>query len=147
MRHGLAESYAGSDFERSLTVMGRAEVDNVIQQLMADDSSVKPTMMLASPYKRTQQTAQIAHRRLGLTLPFETEDMLVHTASEKVLGDYLLACDLDNLIIVSHMPIVACLCRYLSSSLSVMSFKTAQIVKLTIQEGTATIDKSYLPQT
>jgi len=125
------------------------QVEDVIHQLLSDvekSPKPKPCYMLASPFRRAQQTAQIAHKLLGLDLELETEEMLVHSADEKVLGDYLLASNFNNLMIVSHMPIVACLCHYLSPSSQVIGFKTAQIAKLSIDDAkNVVIDKVYLP--
>jgi phosphohistidine phosphatase len=148
MRHGQAEGFMDTDFNRALTSRGQQQVEDVIQQLISDpENEIKPSDMLASPFVRTQQTAKIAYDLLNIQTPLETEEMLVHSASEKVLGDYLLACDYENLIIVSHMPIVACLCHYLSPNIKIMGFSTAQIVQLSFNsERKACMTKSYLPR-
>lgn len=129
MRHGLAVDQFESDFTRALSTTGEKQIESVLQQLL-ESSSERPTFMLVSPFARTQSTAKIAHKKLALNQPFETEDLLVHFADYKLLGDFLLACEHENLMIVSHMPIVAQLCQYLSPGCEVFSFQTAQCVRM-----------------
>jgi phosphohistidine phosphatase len=129
MRHGLAESQFESDFTRPLSKVGVLQTENTISQLMAN-SDVLPTQMLASPLARTQSTAKIAHLKLNLQQPFKTDSSLVHSADHRLLGDYLLASDYQNLIIVSHMPVVAYLVQYLVPQSEMMGFQTAQIAHL-----------------
>jgi phosphohistidine phosphatase len=161
MRHGLAKSEFSSDFERELSATGENEALRVVEQMLEQETEL-PQQMLVSPFKRTQQTANIVYKNLKIQAPFETEDMLVHFADAKLLGDYLLACGHKNLMIVSHMPIVAALCQYLVADCKIYAFATAQVVKLsfdmpvssseltsvqktqTLTAGKATIEKIYL---
>jgi len=83
-----------------------------------------------SPFKRTLSTADIAYEMLPMKKPYKTDEMLVHFADHKILGDYLLACGYEKLLIVSHMPIVARLCQYLSPNCEIFGFETAQLVRL-----------------
>jgi len=149
MRHGLAVDQFESDFTRELSNVGALQAKSVAEQLLNEADDL-PTDMLVSPFCRTQSTAKIVHEVLGLTKPFETEDMLVHFADHKILGDYLLASSYRNLIIVSHMPIVAYLCQYLSPNCGINGFQTAQMVKLIFEtdESNNTIGRVshiYLP--
>jgi len=150
MRHGLAVDHFDSDFSRQLSDVGSLQVFDVVQQLIQDSDKL-PTDMLVSPFARTQSTAQIVHQKLALAHPFKTEEMLVHFADHKILGDYLLASDYKDLMIVSHMPIVANLCQYLSSGCEVFGFKTAQLVRMDFVQNShnllvGKIGKVYLPQ-
>lgn len=132
MRHGLAESEFDSDFNRALSAIGRREAESVANQMMLSQNL--PTEMLVSPFRRTQETAQVVHKILAIDKPFETEEMLVHFADHRVLGDYLLSSDKSSLIIVSHMPIVAKLCQYLCPSSNIFGFQTAQVVRLEFEQ-------------
>ena len=129
MRHGLAVDQFESDFTRALSAIGKEQARCVAQQIK-NSSSTLPTQMLVSPFARTQATAKIVHNELALTEPFETEEMLVHFADHKLLGDFLLATDYSDLMIVSHMPIVAHLCQYIAPSSSIQGFQTAQVVRI-----------------
>ena len=129
MRHGLAESNFQEDFSRKLSNIGAQEVESVSEQIKLD-GGVQPLNILASPFARTQSTAQIVHSHLGIKNNIQTDEMLVHFADHRVLGEYLLNCNFEYLIIVSHMPIVAYLCRYLCSDGELGGFQTAQTVRL-----------------
>jgi len=140
MRHGLAEAQFDTDFHRALSETGKQQVEDSIQQLLdaqvLNTKKVLPIDMLVSPFQRTLSTANIVHRMLSLNKPYQTDEMLVHFADHKVLGDFLLASDYEKLLIVSHMPIVAHLCQYLSPSCDIFGFQTAQIVRLDFDKTT-----------
>ena len=147
MRHGLAEDSFDSDFTRPLSKIGELQAADVTGQLI-DESDQLPRDMLVSPFSRTQSTAKIVHNKLGLSHPFETDEMLVHFGDHKVLGDFLLASPYRDLIIVSHMPIVARLCQYLAPGCEIYGFQTAQIVRLDFDNSPnniARVGKIYLP--
>ena len=147
MRHGLAEDSFDSDFTRALSKVGELQAASVTEQLVKDSDSL-PTDMLVSPFSRTQSTAKIVHNKLGMSHPFETDEMLVHFADHKILGDYLLTSSYRDLIIVSHMPIVAYLCQYLAPGCEIHGFQTAQIVRLDFEDTVdrmAHVSKIYLP--
>ena len=144
MRHGLAEAEFDSDFNRALSEVGAQQARDITNQLK--QAADQPQEMLVSPFRRTQDTAKIVHQGLGIAQPFETEDMLVHFADHKILGDYLLACNKPSLMIVSHMPIVARLTQYLDPGCEIFGYQTAQTVKLDFAEdGKAKVTKVYLP--
>jgi phosphohistidine phosphatase len=150
MRHGLAESQFSDDFSRQLSPVGREQALDVSRQIKADTHSL-PTHMIASPFARTQATAKVVHAALEIVPPFETDDMLVHFADHKTLGDFLLACEYESLIIVSHMPIVGYLCQYLAPGCEIFGFQTAQVVRLGIEHSGSSaplvhVEKTYLPK-
>jgi len=149
MRHGLAVDQFESDFTRALSAVGESQAESIAQQMLAQADDL-PTDMLVSPFSRTQSTAEIVHKKLDLKHPFETEDMLVHFADHKILGDYLLASSYRKLMIVSHMPIVAHLCRYLAPNCGINGFQTAQTVKMIFEQDSSNniigrVSQIYLP--
>jgi phosphohistidine phosphatase len=144
MRHGLAVDQFDSDFTRALSKTGKVQAENIGEQLLKDCDEL-PQRMLVSPFRRTQETAQIVHAALKLKDPFETEDMLVHFGDPRLLGDYLLSLNEERVMIVSHMPIVAQLCEYLAPGCGVYGFQTAQVVKLNAATSTTlAFAKSFL---
>lgn len=146
MRHGLAEDQFDSDFNRALSQVGQVQAREVAEQLLQEAPDL-PSKMMASPFRRTQETAQIVHQQLQLSIPIETEKMMVHFADHKILGDFLMECGFEKLIIVSHMPIVARLCQYLSPACNIYDFQTAQVVKFNFDPGgLAKVAKIYLPE-
>ncbi|MCF6193881.1 MAG: histidine phosphatase family protein [Kangiellaceae bacterium] len=136
MRHGLAVEQFETDFSRALSKTGELQADNVAEQLLAAKSSL-PTEMLVSPFARTISTANIVHRKLALKNSYKTDEMLVHFADHKILGDFLLASEYQHLLIVSHMPIVARLCQYLAPACEIYGFQTAQVVRLDFEQTTS----------
>ena len=145
MRHGLAVDQYQTDFDRALSKTGEMQARDVSQQLLERGSPL-PTGMLVSPFARTISTANIVHQELSLQMDYETDEMLVHFADHKILGDFLLASQYKKLLIVSHMPIVARLCQYLSPKYEVYGFKTAQIVRLDFEDAEAKLALTIVPR-
>ena len=75
LRHGEAEPQAASDAARELTAHGRKEVQQAAAQLAG-----RPlTAIVASPYVRAQQTAELVRSELGLTGKINTVALsLIH---------------------------------------------------------------------
>lgn len=144
MRHGLAESDFDTDFNRALSEVGAVEAKNVAEQML-DFADALPEKMLVSPFRRTQETANIVHKTLGLDTPFETEELLVHFADHQLLAAFLLDRPEKKIMVVSHMPIVARLCQYLAPDSQIYGFQTAQAVRLDFNsQGRAKLIKSFL---
>jgi len=144
MRHGLAENKFESDFTRALSEVGKKQAESVAKQLIQNEKSL-PKKMLVSPFKRTQETANVVHSFLGLSEPFENEELLVHFADPKILGDFLITSGHEELIVISHMPIVAELCQYIQPGCDIYGFQTAQVVKFEFDlDGVASMEKIYL---
>ena len=64
LRHGIAEESAvgGRDSDRALTAEGRDKLRRVLKRAHA--GGVRPGVILASPYKRAMETAQMAAETL-----------------------------------------------------------------------------------
>ena len=150
LRHGLAADQFDTDFNRALSEKGETQVKSSIRQLIETEKTL-PLDMLVSPFKRTLSTANITYDMLPMQKPYKTDEMLVHFADHKILGDYLLASGYKNLIIVSHMPIVARLCQYLSPNCDIFGFETAQLVRLDFDNNDksssfATVGNTIVPR-
>lgn len=107
VRHGQAEPNKGDDAARSLTSLGESQVSELWNALQ--ERGVKPSRIVASPFKRTQQTAAL----IAAFYP----DVIVETA-QVLTGDNLPEDvfawlqeqpEKDGLVLVSHMPLVAIL--------------------------------------
>nr|WP_239482210.1 phosphohistidine phosphatase SixA [Pseudomonas insulae] len=101
LRHGEAEPVARTDAERHLTQRGRKEV-----KLSAAQLEGRPlAAILASPYVRAQQTAEIVREVLGVRLPITTVPWLTPDSSPaealRELDAYA-----GELLLVSHNPFV-----------------------------------------
>jgi len=147
MRHGLAENQFETVFSRALSATGEKQALSVTQQLLKTEGAL-PSKMLVSPFQRTQETADIVHKALGLTEAYKNEELLVHFADHRLLADFLMASQYDNLIVISHMPIVAELCQYMVAGCDIYGFQTAQMVRIEFDDNqTAKISDIYLPKT
>ena len=107
LRHGEAESHAPSDAQRNLTERGREEVLHSAAHLIGQPISA----IIASPYVRAQQTAQLVREALGFvpeirTVPWLTPDGNPLQVLEKLDTD-------DNVLLVSHQPLVGDLISFL----------------------------------
>lgn len=107
LRHGEAEAHAASDAERNLTEHGRGEVLRSAAHLIGQPISA----IIASPYVRAQQTAQLVREALGFepqihTVPWLTPDSSPLQVLEKLDTD-------DDVLLVSHQPLVGSLISFL----------------------------------
>ena len=107
LRHGEAEAHAPSDAQRNLTEHGRAEVLRSAAHLIGQPLSA----IIASPYVRAQQTAQLVREALGFepdirTVPWLTPEGNPVQVLEKLDTD-------DNVLLVSHQPLVGSLISFL----------------------------------
>ncbi|WP_409284195.1 phosphohistidine phosphatase SixA [Pseudomonas protegens] len=100
LRHGQAESHAASDDQRNLTAHGRQEVLGSAAQLIGQPISA----IIASPYVRAQQTAQLVRQALGFEGEIRTVPWLTPEANPLQVLEHLDGA--DNLLLVSHQPLV-----------------------------------------
>lgn len=101
-RHGIAEDYAPSDFERNLTHKG---VERLLQQVEGlKNSGFKPDIIFSSPYNRALQTAEILAE--GLAVPLETIGLLGCGCRFSALSDFLeeRAELISSAVCVGHQP-------------------------------------------
>jgi phosphohistidine phosphatase len=105
LRHGEAHSQARSDAERELTAHGRDEVLNSAARLLG-----KPlTRIIASPYIRAQQTAELVHQVLGFSEPIVTVNWLTPDSDPRVVLSQLDHYSTEDVLLVSHQPLVGSL--------------------------------------
>ncbi|MDI5124298.1 phosphohistidine phosphatase SixA, partial [Salmonella enterica subsp. enterica serovar Montevideo] len=107
LRHGEAEGHARTDAERELTEHGRAEVLRSAAHLIGQPVDA----IIASPYVRAQQTAQLVRQALGFeadirTVPWLTPEGNPLEVLNKLDSD-------DNVLLVSHQPLVGSLISFL----------------------------------
>ncbi len=103
MRHGIAEHRAPSDAERALTAEGvqvmRREAAGLVRL------GVRPAVILASPLRRAQQTAQIVRDVLEPSVEIATCPGLAFGDHESVLIE-LGASNSPSALLVGHMPLI-----------------------------------------
>ncbi|MFO7703676.1 MAG: phosphohistidine phosphatase SixA [Halopseudomonas sp.] len=103
LRHGQAEGLATRDELRALTGKGREEV-----RLMATQLAGQPMdAILASPYLRAQQTAQVVQNQLQLRRGVTTVGWLTPDDDPRQVLDFLAERPEANVLLVSHQPLVS----------------------------------------
>jgi len=105
LRHGEAQNRARTDAERELTDNGREEVLSSAAHLLGQPLR----WIIASPYVRARQTAELVRQALGfadsvVTVPWLTPD----SDPRKVLQNLDLYAA-DDVLLVSHQPLVGSL--------------------------------------
>lgn len=107
LRHGEAEAHARTDAERNLTEHGRGEVLRSAAHLIGQPLSA----IIASPYVRAQQTAQLVREALGFvpdirTVPWLTPESSPLHVLQQLNSD-------ATVLLVSHQPLVGSLISFL----------------------------------
>ena len=113
MRHGMAEPYhVRPDEERTLVVEGQNQVQSVAQRWQTGAPAVGA--IIVSPYKRAQQTAVIVKNALGFSEALHTEPRITPEGDVQEVVQCLDQLSIENILVVSHMPLVGGLISYLT---------------------------------
>lgn len=116
VRHGEAEPNKIDDASRILTARGQAQVNELWQAL--NQRGVKINRLVASPFKRTQQTAQLI-THFYPNVEIESHPCLLSESEPQAVFDWLMEQPQeDGLVLVSHMPLVAILVGMLTDCAS-----------------------------
>ncbi len=138
MRHGEAAPAVGfdlaADVSRPLTEAGRAQVVQVINQRKSTLAEVE--LVLASPYLRARQTAQLAIDQLDVGLQLLISDCLIPDSRPSEVLAFIDQLDAGAILIASHMPLVGRLVESLSAGSGPGSMGTAWLAAL---ESEATV--------
>ncbi|WP_354624971.1 phosphohistidine phosphatase SixA [Psychromonas sp. MME2] len=136
MRHGQAEMMANSDAERPLTSLGQAESEKMATHLA--NRGVTLDAVLVSPYLRAQQTWESVR-------PFFPEVANVQTIKSLTPGgsarksvneiSALQAEGVNNLLVVSHLPLVGYIIGELVPSAGVPAFATSSVGHVEIDDN------------
>jgi phosphohistidine phosphatase len=116
MRHGPAEDRApsGRDFDRMLTQAGREVVERAARTLDRARGATR-LRVLASPFRRARETAEVVAGHLATGEPDLREDLGADADVPHALVQELLAAGADALV-VGHQPIMEELVRALIRS-------------------------------
>lgn len=132
MRHGQAEELAGRDRDRVLTVEGQLEARQMGQWLASLKGA--PRAALVSPYARARQTFELVNQSLRLpALQVTVLDELTPHGDASRIRDYLYALcqqQTEDLLVVSHMPLVSFLVELLDPRQMAPMFPTAAVARL-----------------
>ena len=133
VRHGLANwpSWQGVDAERPLNPAGIRLIRAVGPRLAS--LGLRPDLLLHSPYRRAQQTAEILAEALGATDRLQAHDGLRPGFNDKELKKLLTAhARRSELMLVGHAPDVANVLRSLTGAVS--RFKEGAAALLEVDE-------------
>ena len=114
LRHGIAEDApSGSpDSERALTREGREKLRRVLKR--AREAGVAPSLILSSPYRRAQETAEIAAETLDYHGKIVLTPALIPNASPGGIWEEIRACrGEDAVLLASHEPLMSSLLAHL----------------------------------
>jgi phosphohistidine phosphatase len=150
MRHGEAQpilEQGSTDCQRALTQQGKTEVNLVAHWFKK--KHINLNTIFVSPYVRAQQTAQIANAKI--VTKTSTLDLITPSGDAKQVHDFIdgwceqqikrtnqsvLGDDENNLLIISHMPLVSYLVAQLTQSTNAPIFATAAIAHIDYDEKT-----------
>ncbi|WP_286233159.1 phosphohistidine phosphatase SixA [Thalassotalea sediminis] len=132
MRHGQASTRATSDAERELTEKGHLEAQCMAKWL--NKNGVVIDQVFVSPFVRAQQTANTLVAALNHSAPLKTIDSITPAGDAVDVHDYIDGiCEaekLENVLIVSHMPLVSYLVEELTFDRNAPLFATASIAEI-----------------
>lgn len=149
VRHGKAEPHAASDAARALTGQGHKQARATAAWLRERFGHGKGIRVLASPYRRAQETALPIAEALGHAVHTvqditpDDDPRLALAAIEKA------GAQAEVLVVVSHMPLVAGLAAWLESG--VLGGRGFDLAEARIFEadlpgpGLATAGESFAP--
>jgi phosphohistidine phosphatase len=113
-RHGIAEDAKPGqpDSQRELTDEGRSRLADVYKRLTK--ASVKPSLILTSPYKRALQTAELAAKAMGCAVaPLTSERLVPHASPRDVWDEIRDHRESDTVMLVGHEPLFSQSISYL----------------------------------
>jgi phosphohistidine phosphatase len=127
VRHANAEwpHYVGTDFDRPLTPQGLADAGSTASAIR--DAGHRPGLLLASPAKRTMQTAGVIARTLGLPDKTVVPVGDLYNAGAETLHVELRKAFLsaDTVMLVAHNPGISELARMLTGNPGFAAFRPA----------------------
>ena len=146
MRHGPSEEHApsGRDFDRRLSVTGRAKTTAVARQLRVRGESLGH--ICSSPLVRAMETAELVAAEFG-NVDIDVREALAPSEDAYDLVLELLSGAIESVLLVSHAPDVSLLSERLLRIKVASSFGPATVVALDVMAGSATARFSIDPAT
>ncbi len=132
MRHGEAEANASTDAERELTRTGKSDNQSIARAMA--ERGLQPEIIIASPYRRAQQTAQIVQRELTKSATnspaIETSDLFTPDENVMTAIRYLATRQEQTILVVTHNPLVSGLINMICSDAGVVRMGTSSVVEI-----------------
>lgn len=105
LRHGEALPDPSNDKARVLSPKGEEDIQKLGEYLKTH--RVRFDSVYASPYKRTQQTAEILDDILKFPFSFVVDKFLVPEVISKELIEKLAMLDAKSILLVTHQPLIS----------------------------------------
>ena len=133
LRHGEAEPDATgrADRDRELTSGGKRDLKSVLQ--MARKAGVAPQMILTSPLKRAQETAEIAAEILRVKRVVETRNLLPGASPDLVWKEIGAHHKVEEILLAGHQPHVGRLAALLLEAAVMVDFKKSALMRIATQ--------------
>jgi len=136
VRHAHADwpDYTGRDFDRPLTPQGLNDAQASAAAIRA--AALRPELLIASPARRTAQTAEVIAAALALPASAVTFVEALYNAAPDVLDAELRRAfrSSPHVILVAHNPGISELARSLSNTV-LAPFRPAQWMHCPVQPG------------
>jgi phosphohistidine phosphatase len=127
LRHGKAENFARSDVERALKSRGEGQVHQIADSYL---QGIAIDSVLISPYRRAQQTADIACQYLKQPYTTSSCQLIEPESNVQAFCDFVCQLNPENLLIVSHQTFVGRLIDYLADNSLGYGMGTANLAAL-----------------
>jgi phosphohistidine phosphatase len=117
LRHGIAEEGRafGHDSDRALTPEGRDKLRRVLKR--AHEAGVRPAVIMASPYRRAWETAEMAAEALEYRGEIvKTSKLVPETSPREAWGEMGLRWNKEAMLLASHEPLMSHMAAFLLSS-------------------------------
>jgi len=132
MRHGQANPVGTNDSQRELTEQGVNEA--AIMAGWINRNRINIEQLFVSPFVRAQQTAETVTNVLEQEVASKTLNFITPSGNAKEVHDYIDGLchsqKVDNVLIVSHMPLVSYLVAELTVNQQSPIFQTAAIAQI-----------------
>ncbi len=138
-RHGIAQELGpgGRDADRALTAEGKRKLQSVLGA--ARKASVRPGLILTSPYKRAVQTAELAAQVLACPGGVLQTDALKPGASpQEAWAEIRRHRQAGRILLAGHEPLFSQLAAYLMDSPGLrVDFKKGAILRIDFETAGA----------
>jgi phosphohistidine phosphatase len=133
--HAKMQNPPVTDFERPLSRRGKSEAKETA--LLLREQGLTPDLMIASPAKRTLQTAQILVRELQIPERHLRHDETLYLATADALLNVIRATGprIEHLMIIGHNPGVSVLANILAPEAALGEFTTAAACTMEFEVG------------
>lgn len=133
LRHGAAQQHSssGRDADRELTPEGVSQLHQVLDR--ARTLGAHPAAILHSPYTRTVQSAEIAHRILGCAEPLVPCPSLTPDSSVSALWDEIrVMAHYQSILLVTHEPLISAAANWIVRGPERLRFEPGAIARIDV---------------